>query len=68
MTTKLLTYDPAYFDGEKEDIHTSLWNSIKEINKTLPMYKYIKGLTITETPLIKTSTNKIKRNEELKTL
>lgn len=63
-----VVYDPAYFDGEKEDIHTSLWNSIKEINKTLPMYKYIKGLTITETPLIKTSTNKIKRNEELKTL
>ena len=29
------------------------------------MYKYIKHITITDEPLIKTTTNKIKRKEEL---
>ena len=42
-----------------------LWSKIKDINKTLPMYKYIKHITITDEPLIKTTTNKIKRKEEL---
>ena len=39
---------------------------IKEINKTLPKYKYIKDMILTDVPLIKTSTNKVKRNEEMK--
>ena len=30
------------------------------------MYKYIKGLTVTDVPLIKTTTNKVKRAEEIK--
>ena len=42
-----------------------LEKKIKDINKTLPMYKYIKHITITDEPLIKTTTNKIKRKEEL---
>ena len=37
----------------------------KEINKTLPPYKYIKNMIITDKPLIKTTTHKIKRKEEL---
>ena len=49
-----------------EEIHDIIWNKIKEINKTLPMYKYIKGLTVTDVPLIKTTTNKVKRNEEIR--
>lgn len=61
-------YDPAVFKGSKEETHDHIWKEIKEINKTLPMYKYIKGLTITDEPLIKTTTNKIKRNEEIKTV
>ena len=61
-------YDSAVLKGSLKDIHDVIWNEIKEINKTLPMYKYIKGLTITDEPLIKTSTNKIKRNEEIKTV
>jgi long-chain acyl-CoA synthetase len=43
-----------------------MWDKVKEINKTLPKYKYIKGLIVTDVPLIKTTTNKVKRNEELK--
>ena len=30
------------------------------------MYKYIKDMILTKEPLIKTTTNKTKRNEELK--
>lgn len=48
------------------EFHDLLWNKIKEINKTLPKYKYIKDMTLTTEPLIKTSTNKVKRHEELK--
>ncbi len=62
-------YDAAAFKGKtKEEVHDIIWQSIKEINQTLPMYKYIKGLTVTDEPLIKTTTNKIKRNEEIKTV
>ena len=50
--------------SEKE-LEEYLWSKIKDINKTLPMYKYIKHMTITDEPLIKTTTNKIKRKEEL---
>ena len=59
-------YDPTVI-GE-ENAHGIIWEKIKEINKTLPRYKYIKGLTVTKEPLIKTTTNKIKRNEEIKTV
>ena len=40
----------------------------KDINDMMPAYKSIRGVVITETPLIKTTTNKIKRQEELKTI
>lgn len=53
-------------DMSEEELHSLLWNKIKVINKTLPMYKYIKDMTLTTEPLIKTSTQKIKRFEELK--
>lgn len=54
---------PNLSENEFRDL---LWNKIKEINKTLPKYKYIKDMTLTTEPLIKTSTSKIKRHEELK--
>ncbi len=56
----------AYGDVDETKLHEILWEKVKEVNKTLPKYKYIKGLTITDVPLIKTTTNKVKRNEELK--
>ncbi len=45
-----------------------LWNEIKEINKSLPIYKHIKQISITTTPFAKTTTQKIKRYEVLKNL
>lgn len=61
-----VVYDADEINGTAEEIYTRFWNEIKEINKTLPMYKYIKGLILTGEPLIKTTTNKVKRKEELK--
>lgn len=49
----------------EEELRDILWNKIKQINTTLPPYKYIKNMVLTSEPLIKTTTNKIKRNEEL---
>lgn len=48
------------------EIKAKIWEKIKEINKTMPKYKYVKELIITEEPLIKTTTLKIKRHEEIK--
>ena len=46
-----------------EEIHEVLAGKIKEINKTMPKYKAIRGIILTEEPLIKTTTNKIKRQD-----
>lgn len=48
-----------------EEIYDVILNKIKEINKTMPKYKAIRGIILTETPLIKTTTNKIKRQANL---
>ena len=52
----------------EEELKEIIWNDIKEINKKLPTYKYIKNLVITNEPMIKTTTAKIKRFEEQKNL
>lgn len=51
-----------------EDLKKVIWEKIKEINKTFPPYKYIKNMILTDKELIKTTTKKIKRNEELKAM
>lgn len=48
-----------------DDIYSSIENSIKELNKNLPIYKYIREFTLSNEPLIKTTTQKIKRHEEM---
>lgn len=55
-----------YGEISNEDLHNIIWNKIKEVNRTLPKYKYIMHMILTEEPLIKTTTHKTKRNEELK--
>ncbi len=54
-------------DITDEEIYKIIWKQIKEINKTLTSYKAIKQLEIKNTEFVKTTTMKIKRNEELKT-
>lgn len=56
----------TYEDKTTEDYKEIIWNDIKEINKSMPAYKHIKDIIITDEPMIKTTTQKIKRNEELK--
>jgi len=50
----------------KDNIKEFLWNKVKEVNNLMPKYKYIKEMIITEEELIKTTTLKIKRHEEMK--
>ena len=62
---KELIKDLYHIEGE-ENIKEFLWNKVKEVNKLMPKYKYVREMVITEEPLIKTTTLKIKRHEELK--
>ena len=54
--------------GEKseKEYQEIIWKEIKEINKELPIFKHIKKISITNKPLAKTTTQKVKRYEELK--
>ena len=49
-----------------KDYEKLIWNDIKEINKTLPDYKHIKKIKISDEPMEKTTTQKIKRYQEIK--
>ena len=49
-----------------QEIEKIIWEKIKEKNKLLPKYKYIKNMILTDEEFIKTSTQKIKRHEEMK--
>ena len=62
---KELIKDLYNIEGE-EKIKEFLWEKVKEINKLMPKYKYVREMIISEEPLIKTTTLKIKRHEELK--
>lgn len=66
VSVKIVYNKEAINNRSEEELYDTLWNKIKEINKTLPPYKYIKNMIITDEPLIKTTTHKIKRKEELK--
>ena len=56
----------TYLDKDSKDYKDIIWNDIKEINKSLPAYKHIRNIIVTDEPMIKTTTQKVKRNEELK--
>lgn len=49
-----------------EEFEKAVWNEIKEINKEMPKYKYMKHMILTTEDFIKTTTAKIKRFEEIK--
>ena len=59
--------EELYREKESESYHDIIWQDIKNtINKSMPAYKYIREIIVTDEPLIKTTTQKIKRHEELK--
>ncbi|MCL2382679.1 MAG: AMP-binding protein [Oscillospiraceae bacterium] len=55
----------VYGTDDESAIEKVLWDKIKELNKTMPPYKYIKELIVSTEEIIKTTTLKIKRHEEL---
>lgn len=55
-----------YKDLSEEELNKELWKQIKEVNQRIPKYKYIKHLFVEKGEFIKTTTNKIKRQEEMK--
>ena len=48
-----------------DELYKIVWNDIKKINTTLPTYKYIKKLFLTDEEMIKTTTAKVKRFKEI---
>ena len=67
-----IVYEPEtmkelYPEKSIEEYSSIIWQDIKlQINKSMPAYKYIREIIVTQEPLIKTTTQKIKRHEELK--
>lgn len=55
----------AYKVESKEDIYRVLAEKIKEVNSVMPKYKAIRGIIVSDEPLIKTTTGKIKRQANL---
>lgn len=57
----------SFPDASESDYKSLIWNDIKDkVNHTMPAYKYIREIIITDIPLIKTTTQKVKRHEEIK--
>ncbi len=57
-----------YGTTDESKLKEIFWKEIKKVNKTMPAYKYIREINITDKELIKTTTQKIKRFEEIKTV
>ena len=56
-----------YPNINEEELKEIIWKDIKEeVNSKLTNFKHIKNLIITDEPMIKTTTNKVKRKEEMK--
>lgn len=53
-------------DKSVDDYKDIVWNDIKEINQSLADYKHIKKIIISDEPMEKTTTQKIKRYQEIK--
>lgn len=69
-----IIYDKEELKKSFPDIKTNeycnnIWNDIKnKINKQIPAYKYIRKIIVSTEPLIKTTTQKIKRDVEIKNI
>ena len=55
-----------YKDKTENELYQIIWEQIKELNKSFPRYKHIQNMILTDEELIKTTTKKIKRPEEMK--
>lgn len=55
-----------YKDKTEDELYKIIWEQIKELNKSFPRYKHIQKMFLSNEELIKTTTKKIKRQEEIK--
>lgn len=55
-----------YNDKSEDELYKIIWEQIKELNKTFPRYKHIQNFILSSEELIKTTTKKVKRQEEMK--
>ena len=53
---------------DEKELKEKIWQEVKKMNKTMPAYKYVREISITNKELIKTTTQKVKRFEEIKTV
>lgn len=54
-----------YGDIDEDKIKDIIWQEVKKINKTIPTYQYIKKIIVTDEELVKTTTQKTKRQVEM---
>lgn len=55
------------YDGKsEEELYQIIWEQIKNLNTSFPRYKHIQHMILTGEELIKTTTKKVKRQEEMK--
>ena len=71
MVSAKIVYQKEYMEEKypqlsKDEIKDMIWKDVKEINQSMPNYKHIKKIVITDEPMIKTTTQKVKRHEEMK--
>ena len=60
------TIKEKYSEKTEEELRNIVWEQIKQVNTTFPKYKHIKNLITSHEELIKTTTKKVKRQEEMK--
>lgn len=70
MLCAKIVYDKDLIEKElgkktEKEYQEEIWKEIKEINKTLPVFKHIKKIEITTEEFAKTTTQKVKRYKEL---
>ena len=66
-----VVYDEEYLKENNctpEDVEKLLDKDLEEINNSMPAYKMVKHFYLSDKPTIKTTTQKTKRNDELKVI
>ena len=58
--------EEKYAGKSFDELYKFIWDKIKELNTSFPRYKHIQKLILTDKELIKTTTKKVKRQEEMK--
>ncbi len=64
-----IVYSKEYLEEynlSSQEMKEKVWKDIKKINQNLPNYQHIKNIIVTDEPMIKTTTAKVKRFEEMK--